>query len=281
MGAFSVIDHRDAAALAADVLLYHRLLIPVPPDEVERQRWRQEKWDPDLQERRLKLLGDLAKPVEWNDSRQQTYALAAEKLRTEGKRVNGFLLTGFMIAKEADDLDVVAAYHSGKAFEGDFPAEGDPGRRAVMAYLLGQRFAVPKGGPEEALQKAVMVAGLPEFQEHRLALYEWQQKMIDKAVPDEEAMHQMAALLAKYNACVEKAVKNVYYKLAFTVAGVAIGMTAAAASPLAVGGALLTMARFAKFEARPVINAGSNGPAAMFHEFESAQKSFWDWTKHR
>lgn len=279
-GAFSVIDHKDAAALAADVLLYDRLLLPVPPNEDERKRWKDMTWDPDLQESRLKILGDLAQPVEWNESRRQTYFQEIEKLKAEGKEVNGFIMTSVVVAREAQSVDVVAAYHSGEAFQGDFPVEGDSGKEAYLGHLLGQRFAVPKGEPEKALKKAVDVAKLPEFQEHRLGMYEWQKKMIKEQVPAEEAVEQMAVMLSKYNACVEKAVKDVYYKFGFTVFGIMLSMAAAAAHPLAAGGALVTMARFAKLETKPSIYPGLNSPAAMFHDYANAQKSFWDWTKH-
>jgi hypothetical protein len=33
-------------------------------------------------------------------------------------------------------------------------------------------------------------------------------------------------------------------------------------------------------DTKPTVDAGSNAPAAMFHDFENAQKPFWDWTKH-
>jgi len=33
-------------------------------------------------------------------------------------------------------------------------------------------------------------------------------------------------------------------------------------------------------ETKITISPGLNTPAAMFHDFENAQKSFWDWTKH-
>jgi len=294
-GAFSVIDHKDAAALAADVLLYDRLLLPVPPNESERQRWKNERWDPDLQDRRLEVLGDIAEPMKWDESRQQAYSKEMEKLRSEGKRVNGFLRTAIQLAKEKEEVErgqvvaepgsiqnvnVVPAYHSGKAFHGDFPVESDANKQAFLGHLLGQRFAVPKGDPEEALKKSVNLAKLPEFQEHRLSMYEWQQKMIDKKVSPEEAIEQMDAMLSKYNACVEKAVRDVYYKFGFTVFGIVLSMTAATANPLAAGGALVTMVRFAKLETKPAISPGLNGPAAMFHDFQNAQKSFWDWTKH-
>jgi hypothetical protein len=277
-GAFSVIDHKDAAALAADVLLYDRLLLPVPPDENERRRWRVNEWEPDLQEERLKILGDLARPMAWNDSRQQTFSKEMDRLRAEGKKVNGYLLTGIMLAKEIQSVNVVAAYHSGEAFQGDFPVEADAGKQAWLGYLLGSRFAVPSGTPEEALTKAVQVARIPEFQEHRLGMYKWQEEMIDKNVPLEDAVNDMAAKLSKYNACVEAAVKEVYYKFGFTLLGLGIGLGSLDA--LSAAGALVTMVGFAKLDTKITISPGLNTPAAMFHDFENAQKSFWNWTKH-
>jgi len=44
MGAFSVKDHIDAAALAADVLLYDKLRLPVPHNAKEVNRWKREGW---------------------------------------------------------------------------------------------------------------------------------------------------------------------------------------------------------------------------------------------
>jgi hypothetical protein len=278
-GAFSVIDHIDAEALAADVLLYDRLMLPVPPDDAEVRRWEEKDWQPGLQKQRLDLLGDLAEPIAWNADRQQVYQREMDRLRAGGARVNGYYLTGVVLAKE-HSVDVVAAYHSSYAFQKDYPEESDANKEAYLAYLLGQRFAVPAGDKETALKKAVEVARLPEFQEHRLAMYEWQQKIVAEHVPPEDAVRQMELLLSRYNRCVEKAVKNVYYKFGFTVAGIILSLAAAPANPLAAGGALLTMARFSAMESRPAINAGPNGPAAMFHDFENVQKPFWNWTKH-
>jgi len=41
-GAFSVVDHKDARKFAADVLVYDRLLLPIPVDS-DREHWRDEK----------------------------------------------------------------------------------------------------------------------------------------------------------------------------------------------------------------------------------------------
>ncbi|MBS1857951.1 MAG: hypothetical protein JST11_21460 [Acidobacteria bacterium] len=278
-GAFSVIDHIDAGALAADVLLYDKLMLPVPPDEAEIRRWEKEQWQPGLQKQRLDLLGDLAEPIAWNTERQQVYQREMDRLREAGVKVNGYHMTGMVLAGES--VDVVAAYHSADAFRKDYPEETEADKKAFLAYLLGQKFAVPKGDKEEALKKAVKVARLPEFQEHRFAMYDWQQKVIVEGTPPEDAVRRMDLLLARYNRCVEKAVKDVYYKFAFTLAGVALSLAAAPANPLAAGGALLAMTRFSAMESRPAISAGPNGPSAMFHDFENIQKPFWDWTKHK
>ncbi len=207
-GAFSVVDHIDAAALAADVLLYDRLVLPVPPDKAEEERWRSHNWQPDLQKQRIDLLGDIANPVQWDDDRRQMYEREMNRLRAEGATVNGYQLTAAVLASEPRDVDIVAAYHSSDAFHADYPEEKDPDIKAYVAHLLGQRFAVPKGDPETALKKAVTVAKLPEFKEHRVALYAWQREIIDKGVPPKEAVRRMGELLAKYNQSVAKAVRT-------------------------------------------------------------------------
>ena len=72
-GAFSVVDHRNARRLAADVLLYDRLVMPTPVDW-DRERWYKEGWDPEGLERRLEQLGDLAIPATWDVDRQKQWS---------------------------------------------------------------------------------------------------------------------------------------------------------------------------------------------------------------
>jgi hypothetical protein len=42
-GTFSVIDHKNAAAMVPEVLLYHRLVLPYPTSPEERERWIKKK----------------------------------------------------------------------------------------------------------------------------------------------------------------------------------------------------------------------------------------------
>lgn len=47
-------------------MLYDRLVTPRLPDETENVRWREAKWNPELQGRLLKILGDRAYIVDWD-----------------------------------------------------------------------------------------------------------------------------------------------------------------------------------------------------------------------
>lgn len=73
-GTFSVKDHCRANAFVREVLLFDRLVLPVPSDEQERSRWRQPNpndpranWDPDRLDVLRNILGSqdiLAEPAE-------------------------------------------------------------------------------------------------------------------------------------------------------------------------------------------------------------------------
>src|SRR5580704_14490701 len=84
-GAVSVCDHKKIDGLLSNILLYHRLVIPVPrcADAAEEAReidlWRANDWDPDLLSRRLTILGSLAVPNPWNDDREKKRSNLAEQ----------------------------------------------------------------------------------------------------------------------------------------------------------------------------------------------------------
>jgi hypothetical protein len=65
-GTFSVLDHLDPAALTTEILLYDRLVFPVPSSPEARQRWEQQGRRPDLLDRRLTELGNLAYAAKWD-----------------------------------------------------------------------------------------------------------------------------------------------------------------------------------------------------------------------
>jgi len=72
-GTFSVKDHCDLRAFVAEVMLYDRLVIPVPPNATERARWEDLGWDPARLEKALEILGGRAFAVSWDELRQASW----------------------------------------------------------------------------------------------------------------------------------------------------------------------------------------------------------------
>src|SRR4051794_20595427 len=66
-GTYSVADHCTTYPFVADLVLYDRVLVPVPPndDEDEWKRWRARKWEPDVQHSLLEELDDYVRRVPW------------------------------------------------------------------------------------------------------------------------------------------------------------------------------------------------------------------------
>src|SRR5260370_1588495 len=70
-GCYSVADHLEDRAFVADLLLYDRLVVPVPaPDDVA--RW-EGRWDPERQSTLLDILGSFAERVEWSTSLREQF----------------------------------------------------------------------------------------------------------------------------------------------------------------------------------------------------------------
>src|SRR4051812_36518426 len=83
-GTYSVRDHLDPRAFIADVLLYDRLVIPVPPEE-EVDNWQEDGWDPASQKAILSILGDdLARSGPWGQSQRAVYQGRVEAERARG-----------------------------------------------------------------------------------------------------------------------------------------------------------------------------------------------------
>jgi hypothetical protein len=85
-GTFSVNDHVRHRALVAQVLLFDRLVIPVPPkdDSIELERWITHGWQPERQRRMLEILGvgpsadDLAVTVPWTERKRDEFKVLSQ-----------------------------------------------------------------------------------------------------------------------------------------------------------------------------------------------------------
>lgn len=282
-GALSVRDHKDTASLITNVLLYDRLVMPIPSNESEKSRWEDEEWDPALLQDRLGILGDLAKKRRWHAPRQEEWRTKfsnkleeISKLEEIGKvsfdaaqmlhEVHQELAYGLTreilaeekatgIPKEVTHVDVVAAYNSEADFRTDFMLSDPEEHRSVPKGLLfGQKIAVPaEGNLDAVLRRAVELSRDADFKKKRRELYDWQDKTLKRGYEPSRAVRRMDQLIAEYNACVKKAFNEVRYKLAFTVGTAALGL-AGTALGIATGGAAAIPA---------VLAAGSAGLAVV------------------
>jgi hypothetical protein len=292
-GSFSVVDHKAADKLVTDVLTYDRLVFPFPPDETERQRWRNNGWQPELLGTRLDMLGELAIKVPWDkyrrdqfsNSMQRVAALAADA-ETAIPTSTAYQLTRRILAQDdklvlprgVAKVVAVSAFHSLDDLKTEFLLDEDRSDPKLLSVLVHNRVAQPRFSedPDSALKLAVALSRDAEFRAKRRALYEWQESVIQRGIAPGRAMEGLEDLIDQYNELVRKADQKVTYRLIFTV--IAVGLTVAgpllagplASIPFALAAASsgVQLVRFASLDRSAVIQAGEAAPAAMFHQID-------------
>jgi hypothetical protein len=196
-GTCSVIDHQHPGAFVAEVLLYDKLLIPVPPtvkdgisaDEAasEWDRW-SVAWNPDRQRRILEILGDRAEPIPWTAERQAEWKSSMEQLVSDARR-DGYFGTGTVLQRFAPAMArsvvAVSQYHSLAELKGAGIRQLQPEEKLPSSSLLavlGHELLLPDEPKEDddflILREAVKVAVDPSFRAKRRALHEWQQDFL-------------------------------------------------------------------------------------------------------
>jgi hypothetical protein len=211
-GTFSVIDHVNAATLVPEVLLYDRLVLPVPGDEEDRKRWAIRGWRPEVLDRRLEQLGPLAVKANWGflerlqaianwEARLRAVRFDADQVLNEIKEKNPYQMTRMVLAdlKQTSlpagvtDVVSVAAFQSEQEFRTSYHLESPSEDRSTLGFLLGQKLAVPHDeDPERALHKSIkMVTQDDDFRENRRKLHAWQESMLRDKIKPEDAIQEM------------------------------------------------------------------------------------------
>jgi hypothetical protein len=254
-GAFSVLDHKNTAALTAEVLLYDRFVVPYPPDDQERQRWREKNWQPELLDERINLLNEGlngGKPgkeefvlkVDWTRELRHKFKERMDRFKDVRIDANLVIPTGrqatrHVIANEAEvNLDknshtvVVSAYQSENDFNADFDVmpifqsqivqQGGDQRYSNLSLMIGHRIRIPDDvDPLTALKRAIKKASTSEFKEKRQAVYEMQESVIKKGISDEHALSELDEAIEKYDKIVED--KKGEFRYEFVVTSVSVG----------------------------------------------------------
>lgn len=264
-GTFSVVDHLLPSPFVADVLLYDQLVIPVPADGNDRERWEKIGRNPSRLEDCLKILSTLAQTVSWGDYQQETFktrlaatqAVAFDTSTLANTRAWGgdpFHTTRLLLANEflpELPLDVtsvlaVAAYPSRSACQKEVPfsvlqnslSEVAQERRERLGYLLRYRFLIPSDEARadmDLLREAVDLASRDDFQKKRAVVHKWQEDIISQGIPDDRAIREMENSLKDYTKYMQGKVRKGRLRWAHMLASAGLGLglgVAAGAVPM-------------------------------------------------
>lgn len=202
-GCYSVADHCVPRPFAADLLLYDRLVIPVPSDD-DRERWEENDWDPDKLDRMLEILGPYAERVEWSMALRERWAWLHDdqhQLATDVDQAVGALavtrqvLSEQLLAKAAEDGDVrgVAVYAKPDRFDERWRWRlGLPFRRKEIVMEPGVLVEAGKPLPSGIEERARVVVT-------RLAVPD------DKAQSDEEVLKRTVDLVSRADVAEKRA----------------------------------------------------------------------------
>ena len=262
-GTFSVKDHCLPRAFVAEVMLYDRLVVPIPPDATEQSRWECQGWDPNHLDTLLSILGDRAYKVEWDAERQRRWRTRFEAgtdlaidtpewafaaTRTELTANLPRHVTGIQAVTNYTSLTELTEDLSLKA-TGD-PHPGVPG--GAVTAILGHEFLVPddpRRTGADLLEEAVALSSERAFRRKRASFWRWQREFLDdKGITDqtaiESAVEEMSDLLEEEKTVVRKTRVRTSVQFAFMVGSVALGLLGGPLSPIGIGGAFVSVGQF-------------------------------------
>jgi hypothetical protein len=224
-GTFSVIDHKDPAALVPEILLYDRLVFPAPT-EVDRERWEKNGWEPNLLDERIKELGSLAHPVLWTPELREEWSVRFQRLKDLGRETENLAmdLTPHVLSLSAWDDRIpppimIAAYQDPDTATADIElarldrakltrivrtAERTKLNREVRA-LFERRLEMPvvEGG-QRTYAKAIELAHEEKYQDIRRRLFEWEDRRIRDEWPTQAAIKELEEIVGTHDSLVRK-----------------------------------------------------------------------------
>jgi hypothetical protein len=252
--AYSVADHLAKKAFVADVMLYDRLVIPIPADD-DQERWGPDGWNEARQQHVLSILGERAIPIVWDAQLRAEWKSRWEAAKSLGATTNAAAMrmtpTVLLekVPRNATGVVAVAAFDSPDALNAGIQLrENSAGTglaaSGVLAAVIGRQFLVPnnpKHKDDDLLRQALDLSGDAKFRRKRAAYWRWQQEFLrDATILDqkaiEEAVEEMNDLVHEENAAITWSRIKLGISFAFAVGAAALGMFTGPLAPIAVGG---------------------------------------------
>ena len=292
-GTFAVNDHCRPRAFVADVMLYDRLVIPVPPDnptEQDEALWAD--WNVERQNRLLKVLGERARIVKWDEARREAWktrfeaakAAAGETAPDAFRMTRMELTTGLPPTVTA--VESVSAYQSYDQVRDSLKLrETEQGMQLMpgaVTAVLGREFLVvdePDLSDEEALKEAVALSSDSAYRRKRADYWRWQREFLNYEVFTDEnalqtAVEEMRDLIHDQNRAVKREKIRTVARYAFLVGSITLGMYTGSMIPIAISPLALTLDKaflsVGQFASERILeNSGGDErrAAALFSDF--------------
>lgn len=286
-GALSVKDHQNARALAAEVLLYDRLIVP-EPQQGDTKGW--DQWDLDGLARRLEQLGDdLAYRAVWSTDLRGDWQTRWDRFKAlmwdaknlseaESDEAAQFLTRAILSMRHpvvrpmsGTQPEVIAVYRSNRDAHLPIPRGMRP--EDAADYVVGIRLLAPDDAdPEEALRRAIDIARDGTFRQRRRAVQSWQRDKIkawSQADPDkvdseqvQEAMRELDSLAREFNQAIKRNTQKRRVEAAILTGLIASSAIALGASMAPAAFAGLSVGTLAGAK---VASIGGFGASALLH----------------
>ena len=185
--AFSVRAHRDLGSLAADILLYDRVILPVPDSDAEYDRWVRSKWAPEkLAPLVVQSAGHII-GVPWTADLQQEWKARWDAKKALGQEAS-YGLTGVTIASSSPAYEEIVANLE--------PSDRPKRKPSLMAGFQSPAEAKAELGlePAELAKKATEPGGRPV---DRVVALQVQRMVYEPDIPDPEQRFLAAVALAE------------------------------------------------------------------------------------
>jgi hypothetical protein len=235
-GTFSVWDHVRPGAFLAEVVMYDKLVVPVPPDpekaetaedrafaEEQEDRWKKEGWKPQRLRDILQIVGPVAEPVEWDRKRHKQWASQYKKISeggAHGAKVVGEMLAGRLtgqnllsvVPAKAAGAVAVCPFDSLEALKDelgitettDLPkrkeaSQGLPG--SLVSAVVGRELLVPEDPERDEfylLQEAVNLVQHEDWRTARKAYHSGMLQFVEDGQTDYDSVKTAVEKMAEH-----------------------------------------------------------------------------------
>jgi hypothetical protein len=268
-GCYSVADHLEDRAFVADLLLYDRLVVPVPARN-DMARGERNEWRPERQEKLLSILdgGGFVERVEWSAPLREQFdrewspgdmALDIHQIKSPfaaTRRIITQQLSEKVINEE--DVRAVAVYAKPDRFDREWEltrmlpfvrrttrvepgvlrevADSAPLERQQLAKVIVTRLVVPDDGrsDEEVLKRTVELVSSGDMSRRRAEFHELVASFEAEGRRDETIVGEIEDLLKAYNESVRRHTKAQRARVAVQVLTTAEGAAGLFAAPAAI-----------------------------------------------